>query len=102
MEDSVEDTDAAVDEEDEDEDEMLVEEDQVQNSVSWVSLLLWQKNRSDMIVRLEVSFFCLHHQEGDEDDAEEAADKLVTSHPDADTTILFTTGEGLSRFTKLQ
>ncbi|XP_037534866.1 translocon-associated protein subunit alpha [Nematolebias whitei] len=63
-EDSIEDTDAAVDEdEDEDEEEMLVEEDQVQNS-----------NR-------------------DEDDADEAADKLVTSHPDADTTILFTTGE---------
>ncbi|XP_013857494.1 translocon-associated protein subunit alpha [Austrofundulus limnaeus] len=63
VEDSVEDTDAAVDEENEDEDEMLVEEDQVQ------------------------------HSEGDEADADEAADKLVTSHPDADTTIIFTTGE---------
>lgn len=31
--------------------------------------------------------------EGDEDDADEAADKLLTSHPDADTTIIFMTGE---------
>ncbi|XP_072238530.1 translocon-associated protein subunit alpha-like [Leuresthes tenuis] len=49
--------------EEEDEEEVLVEEDQMQNS------------------------------EGDEDDSDEAADKLMASHPDADTTIIFTTGE---------
>ncbi|KAM4588199.1 translocon-associated protein subunit alpha-like [Odontesthes bonariensis] len=49
--------------EEEDEEEVLVEEDQMQNS------------------------------EGDEDDSDEAADKLTASHPDADTTIIFTTGE---------
>ncbi|XP_061584599.1 translocon-associated protein subunit alpha-like [Cololabis saira] len=65
-EDIVDDSDAPVDEEeddDEDEEEVLVEEDQMQNAG------------------------------GDEDDSDEAADKLVTSHPDADTTIIFTTGE---------
>ncbi|XP_029007487.1 translocon-associated protein subunit alpha-like [Betta splendens] len=64
-EDLAEDADAAVDEEDDDDDEeeVLVEEDQMQAS------------------------------EGDEDDADEAADKLITSHPDADTTIIFMTGE---------
>lgn len=34
------------------------------------------------------------HQDGDEDDADDAADKPLTSHPDADTTIIFMTGEG--------
>nr|XP_046240096.1 translocon-associated protein subunit alpha-like [Scatophagus argus] len=62
-EDIAEDQDAAVDEEEDDEEEVLVEEDQMQPS------------------------------EGDEDDTEEAADKLLTSHPDADTTIVFMTGE---------
>ena len=33
-------------------------------------------------------------QEGDEEDPDEAADKQITAHPDADTTILFMTGEG--------
>lgn len=61
--DSAEDQDAAVDEEEDDEEEVLVEEDQIQPS------------------------------EGEEEDSEEAADKLVTSHPDADTTIIFMTGE---------
>ncbi|KAM7401922.1 hypothetical protein PAMP_017199 [Pampus punctatissimus] len=57
------DPDVAVDEE-EDEEEVLVEEDQIQTS------------------------------EGDDDDDDsEAADKLMTSHPDADTTIIFMTGE---------
>lgn len=36
-------------------------------------------------------------QEGDEEDSDEAADKLMTAHPDADTTILFMTGEGWFR-----
>ncbi|XP_026161609.1 translocon-associated protein subunit alpha-like [Mastacembelus armatus] len=49
--------------EEEDEEEMVVEEDQIQTS------------------------------EGDEDDSDEAADKVLTSHPDADTTIIFMTGE---------
>ncbi|XP_008282880.1 translocon-associated protein subunit alpha-like [Stegastes partitus] len=62
-EDIVEDPDAAVDEEDDDEEDVLVEEDHIQTS------------------------------EGDEEDSDEAADKLLTSHPDADTTIIFTTGE---------
>lgn len=38
---------------------------------------------------------CVGLQEGDDSDAE-AADKLMTSHPDADTTIIFMTGEGWS------
>ncbi|XP_068576568.1 translocon-associated protein subunit alpha [Cebidichthys violaceus] len=63
-EDIAEDPEAAVDEEeDEEEEEVLVEEDQMQPS------------------------------EGDEEDSDEAADKLVSSHPDADTTIIFVTGE---------
>ncbi|CAJ1051711.1 translocon-associated protein subunit alpha-like [Xyrichtys novacula] len=62
-EDVIEDADAAVDEEEDDEEEVLVEEDQMQPS------------------------------EGDEDDAEEGADKQLTSHPDADTTLIFMTGE---------
>ncbi|XP_078104342.1 translocon-associated protein subunit alpha-like [Sander vitreus] len=62
-EDIAEDPDAAVDEEEEDDEEVLVEEDQIQPS------------------------------EGEEEDSDEAADKLLTSHPDADTTILFMTGE---------
>lgn len=37
---------------------------------------------------------CVHHQEGDEDETDEAADAPVKSHPDADTTIIFTSGEG--------
>ncbi|XP_061778546.1 translocon-associated protein subunit alpha-like isoform X2 [Nerophis ophidion] len=58
------DPDASVDEEEEeDEEEILVEEDQVQST------------------------------EGDGEDDAEADDKTVTSHPDADTTIVFTTGE---------
>lgn len=40
---------------------------------------------------------CVCHQEGHEDDSDEAADKLLASHPDADTTIIFTTGEGWYR-----
>ncbi|TMS18925.1 Translocon-associated protein subunit alpha [Larimichthys crocea] len=62
-EDIAEDADAAVDEEEDDEEEVLVEEDQIQPT------------------------------EGEEDDTEESADKLLTSHPDADTTIIFMTGE---------
>ncbi|KAM9759094.1 translocon-associated protein subunit alpha-like isoform 1-T1 [Menidia menidia] len=61
-EDVVDEADDAVDEEEDDE-EVLVEEDQIQNT------------------------------EAEEDDTDEGADKLVTSHPDADTTIIFTTGE---------
>uniref|UniRef100_A0A3Q3AVQ5 Translocon-associated protein subunit alpha n=1 Tax=Kryptolebias marmoratus TaxID=37003 RepID=A0A3Q3AVQ5_KRYMA len=38
-----------------------------------------------------LGFNSVLRQEGDEE--EEAADKLITSHPDADTTIIFTTGE---------
>ncbi|XP_077386755.1 translocon-associated protein subunit alpha-like [Festucalex cinctus] len=58
------DPDASVDEEEEDEEEeMPVEEDQIQSS------------------------------EGDDDDDSEGDDKLLTSHADADTTIVFTTGE---------
>ncbi|XP_069012667.1 translocon-associated protein subunit alpha-like [Embiotoca jacksoni] len=49
--------------EEEDEEEVLVEEDQIQTS------------------------------DGDEEDSDEGADKLVSSHSDADTTILFVTGE---------
>ncbi|GAA6215627.1 translocon-associated protein subunit alpha-like [Lates japonicus] len=49
--------------EEEDDEEVLVEEDQMQAS------------------------------EGDEEESDEAADKLLTSHPDADTTIIFMTGE---------
>ncbi|XP_019214354.1 translocon-associated protein subunit alpha [Oreochromis niloticus] len=49
--------------EEEDDEDVLVEEDQIQTS------------------------------DGDEDDSDEAADKLLASHPDADTTIIFTTGE---------
>ncbi|XP_040890512.1 translocon-associated protein subunit alpha-like [Toxotes jaculatrix] len=49
--------------EEEDDEEVLVEEDQIQTS------------------------------EGDEDESDEATDKLITSHPDADTTIIFMTGE---------
>ncbi|XP_060898757.1 translocon-associated protein subunit alpha-like [Labrus mixtus] len=62
-EDVAEDTDAAVDEEEDDEEEVLVEEDQMQPT------------------------------EGEEDDTDEGADKQLTSHPDADTTIIFMTGE---------
>lgn len=62
-EDVVEDPDAAVDEEEDDE-EVLVEEDQIVPS-----------------------------EGGEEEDADEGADKGLLSHPDADTTILFTTGE---------
>ncbi|XP_040059948.2 translocon-associated protein subunit alpha [Gasterosteus aculeatus] len=49
--------------EEEDEEEMLVEEDQMQPS------------------------------DRDEEDSDEAADKLLSSHPEADTTIIFMTGE---------
>ncbi|CAI5688194.1 unnamed protein product [Oreochromis niloticus] len=49
--------------EEEDDEDVLVEEDQIQTS------------------------------DGDEDDSDEASDKLLASHPDADTTIIFTTGE---------
>ncbi|XP_033481746.1 translocon-associated protein subunit alpha-like [Epinephelus lanceolatus] len=49
--------------EEEDDEEVLIEEDQIQPS------------------------------EGDEDDADEAGDKQLASHPDADTTIIFMTGE---------
>lgn len=35
-------------------------------------------------------------QEGDEDESEEPADQLLASNPDADTTIIFMTGEGWS------
>ncbi|KAM9361526.1 translocon-associated protein subunit alpha-like [Symphorus nematophorus] len=64
VEELIDDADAAVDEEEEDdEEEVLVEEDQMQPT------------------------------EGDEDDTDEAADKQLTSHPDADTTIIFMTGE---------
>ncbi|XP_036957288.1 translocon-associated protein subunit alpha-like [Acanthopagrus latus] len=62
-EDIADDQDAAVDEEEDEEEEVLVEEDQIQP------------------------------MEGDEEDADEAADKLLASHPEADTTIIFTTGE---------
>ncbi|XP_040014892.1 translocon-associated protein subunit alpha-like [Xiphias gladius] len=64
--DSAEDTAEDADaavDEEEDDEEVLVEEDQIQTS------------------------------EGDEDEPDEAADKPLTSHPDADTTIIFTTGE---------
>ncbi|XP_049589073.1 translocon-associated protein subunit alpha [Syngnathus scovelli] len=58
------DPDASVDEEEEDdEEEMPVEEDQIQSS------------------------------EGDDDDDSDGDEKLLTSHTDADTTIVFTTGE---------
>lgn len=40
---------------------------------------------------------CVVCQEGDDDDSE-GDDKLLTSHADADTTIVFTTGEGESDF----
>lgn len=33
-------------------------------------------------------------QDRDEEDSDEAADKLLSSHPEADTTIIFMTGEG--------
>ncbi|XP_054472841.1 translocon-associated protein subunit alpha-like [Anoplopoma fimbria] len=49
--------------EEEDEEEVLVEEDQMQP------------------------------MDGDEEDSDEGADKLISSNPDAETTILFTTGE---------
>ncbi|XP_035008480.1 translocon-associated protein subunit alpha [Hippoglossus stenolepis] len=62
-EDTTEDADAAVDEEEEDDEEVLVEEDQIQAT------------------------------EAEEEESDEGTDKLLTSHPDADTTILFTTGE---------
>ncbi|XP_034548103.1 translocon-associated protein subunit alpha-like [Notolabrus celidotus] len=59
-----EDTEAAVDEEEEDDEEdVLVEEDQMQPT------------------------------EGEEDDTDEGADKQLLSHPEADTTIIFMTGE---------
>ncbi|XP_028261843.1 translocon-associated protein subunit alpha-like [Parambassis ranga] len=64
--DSAEDTAEDLDaavDEEEDEEEVLVDEDQMQTS------------------------------EGDEDESDEASDKQLTSHPDADTTILFMTGE---------
>lgn len=62
--DSAEDTDPDVAvDEEEDDEEVLVEEDQMQTS------------------------------EGDEDDDSEATDKPLTSHTDADTTIIFMTGE---------
>ncbi|XP_075997174.1 translocon-associated protein subunit alpha-like [Genypterus blacodes] len=63
--DSAEDTDpdTAIDEEDED--DVVVEEDQVQ----------------------------VTENDGDADEDSENADKSVLSHPDVDTTILFTTGE---------
>ena len=38
----------------------------------------------------------VHPQEAEEEESDEGADKLATVHPDADTTILFTTGEGWS------
>nr|XP_057910949.1 translocon-associated protein subunit alpha-like [Doryrhamphus excisus] len=58
------DADASIDEdEDDDEDEALVEEDQI------------------------------HSSEGDDEDDAEGDDKTLTSHADADTTIIFTTGE---------
>ncbi|XP_056293290.1 translocon-associated protein subunit alpha-like [Pseudoliparis swirei] len=62
-EDIAEDPDAAVDEE-EDEEEVPVEQDQMQP---------------------------LEGEE--EEDSDEAADKQISSHPDVDTTIIFTTGE---------
>ncbi|XP_041836723.1 translocon-associated protein subunit alpha-like [Melanotaenia boesemani] len=55
--------DEAAVDDDEDEEEVLVEEDQMQNS------------------------------EGNEEYSDEATDKLITSHSDADTTIIFTAGE---------
>lgn len=33
-------------------------------------------------------------QEGDEEDMDETGDKPLSSHPDADTAIIFVTGEG--------
>lgn len=90
-EDNAEDSEAAVDEE-EDEEEVLVEEDQIQTSVRTINsstkpLAAWQWSYS-------VLSCCVHSQEGDEEDSDEAADQLITSHPDADTTIIFMTGEG--------
>lgn len=38
--------------------------------------------------------YCIPPQDGDDDDTDEATDKTLTSHPDADTTIIFVTGEG--------
>ncbi|XP_056885514.1 translocon-associated protein subunit alpha-like isoform X1 [Takifugu flavidus] len=62
-EDVAEDPEAAVDEEEDDGDEMLVEEDQMRPT------------------------------DGDEEDMDETDDKPLSSHPDADTAIIFVTGE---------
>lgn len=94
-EDTAEDADAAVDEE-EDEDEMVVEEDQMQNSVRRLWAIVLQNVKRWHVTR----WFCVRHQDGGEDDSDEAAEKRVTSHPDADTTIIFTTGEGWGLFFK--
>ncbi|XP_011612603.1 translocon-associated protein subunit alpha-like [Takifugu rubripes] len=62
-EDVAEDPEAAVDEEEDDGEEMLVEEDQMRPT------------------------------DGDEEDMDETDDKPLSSHPDADTAIIFVTGE---------
>lgn len=54
-------------------------------------------------VDVQVTMSCdVPPQEGDEDDADEAGDKQLTSHPDADTTIIFMTGEGCFVFFFIQ
>lgn len=49
----------------------------------------------DLFPKIAWKSCCVHSQEGDDEDSE-AADQLLTSHTDADTTIIFTTGEGRS------
>lgn len=91
------DSDTPMDEE-EDEDEVLVEEDQMQTTVCIFdqTMLEWISG-GDQTANLEC-YFCVNSQEGDDDADEDSenVEKSVMSHPDVDTTILFTTGEGWS------
>lgn len=93
-EDVVDDHDAAVDEEeDDDEDEVLVEEDQMQAMVCIASIFVSNFAKTRLCSAKSVD--CVPPQEGvGEEEADEDEDKPLSSHPDADTIIIFTTGEG--------
>lgn len=92
-EDIAEDSDAAVDEEEDDE-EVLVKEDQIQTSVCTIHGTIKPQLFTCRRWSYSILSCCVPPQEGDDEDSDEATDKLLTSHPDADTTIIFMTGEG--------
>lgn len=94
-EDVVDDHDAAVDEEEEDdEDEVLVEEDQMQATVCIASVLDSDFAIAEDCVLANLPAVFPHQEGGADEEADEYEEKPLSSHPDADTIIVFTTGEG--------